>query len=82
MISSLLCKLDKPLDYVGQASARKHLFSIFLVGYTLSLAVGFLLSDLLYTLVLGVATFVTAFVAVVPSWPHYRKNPLKFRSPK
>lgn len=82
MISNLLCKIDKPLDYVGQVSAKKHLYNIFLIGYTLSLVVGFLLSDLLYTLVLGVATFVAAFVAVIPPWPHYRKNPLKFRSPK
>lgn len=82
MINSLLCKFDKPFDYVGQVSAKKHIFNIFLVGYTLSLVIGFMLSDLLYTLVLGVATFFTAFVAVIPSWPHYRKNPLKFRSPK
>lgn len=75
----MMSKIDVPLDYVGQERVKKYLFYIFSVGYTFALLMGFLLSNLFYTLVLGMVTFLVATVAVVPSWPFYRRNTWRFR---
>lgn len=81
MLKELFSRLDKPLDYVGQEKARRYMLYIFVVGYIISLFLGFFLSDLFYTLVFGVATFLLVFIVTIPSWPFYRKNPLGFKDP-
>jgi len=79
---TFLKKLDPEIDYVGQSFSLRLMYLIFLVGYAISFVVGFLAKDLTYTLVLGVGTVVLAFVATVPSWPYFRRNPLKFKKSK
>lgn len=76
---TFLKKFDPEIDYVGQEFAQRLTYLIFLVGYTISLVLGFVTRDLTYTLVLGVGTVVVGFVATVPSWPYFRRNPLKFK---
>ncbi|KAI5169634.1 signal peptidase complex subunit 1 [Pancytospora epiphaga] len=79
MISSFLKRADKPIDYVGQAYATKLMLRIFAIGYALALGVGLIKGDLRYTLVLGILTCLIAFVACVPSWPYFHRNPLNFK---
>lgn len=71
-------KLDPPIDYHGQELATKLFYVIIYFGYAFSLAVGIVLSDLKYTLYLGVLTLALSIIVVVPPWRFYRKNPLKF----
>lgn len=77
-----LKKLDPEIDYVGQEFAVRLMYLIILLGYTVSFILGLLTKDLTYTLVLGIGTVVFAFVATVPSWPYFRRNPLKFKKAK
>lgn len=71
-------KVDPPIDYVGQELASNLLNIMFIIGYGLSIIVGYLLQDLKYTLIITVITIVTCFLTVVPAWPFYRRNPLMF----
>lgn len=76
---SIIQKLDPKIDYVGQELSCKLMYIILLLGYAISLVVGFFLKDLTFTLVLGVATVIFAFIITVPAWPYFRRNPLKFK---
>lgn len=78
----LLKKLDQNIDYVGQEFAYKLMYLILISGFFLSLMVGILKNDLTFTLVLSVGTAVFCFLITVPSWPYFRKNPLKFKKVK
>lgn len=78
MFKWLSNKIDPPIDYTGQFLSEKCLYTIFILGYTLSFVSGLLFNDLIYTLYGSVATFVVALLVIVPSWPFLRKNPVKF----
>lgn len=75
----LLKKLDPEIDHVGQEFSERLMHLILMVGYTLGFILGLITKDLTYTLVLSVGATVFGFVATVPSWPYFRKNPLKFK---
>lgn len=77
-----LKKFDPEIDYVGQEFSHRLMYLIFLLGYAISFVFGFVTRDLTYTLVLAVGTVVLAFVATVPSWPYFRRNPLRFKKSK
>ncbi|ELA40960.1 uncharacterized protein VICG_01990 [Vittaforma corneae ATCC 50505] len=79
---AFLKKLDPEIDYVGQEFAMRLMYLIILLGYTLSFLLGLVTKDLTYTLVLGVGTVAFAFIATVPSWPYFRRNPLMFKKAK
>lgn len=79
IVPAFIKKLDPKIDYAGQELSRKLMHIILLVGYGLALLVGILLRDLTFTLVLGIATVVFAFLATVPAWPYFRMNPMKFK---
>lgn len=82
MLRLLVARLDPPIDYVGQSMAYRLMCLVFGIGYTTALLAGVVLNDLVYTVYLGIATFIAAFVVVVPSWGFYRRNLLKFRTPR
>lgn len=82
MFRNLCEKLDPPADYVGQMLATKLMYMIYTVGYTLSLLAGIIYNDLVYTLYIGIGTFIVSLIVVVPPWKIYRKHPLKFRKPQ
>jgi signal peptidase complex subunit 1 len=75
----LLNKIDLPIDYHGQELSRKLFYVIIYLGYAFALITGIALSDLKYTLYLGILTVSIVVVVCVPSWSFYRKNPLKFK---
>lgn len=74
--------MDPPIDYHGQELSRKLFYVIICIGYACSLVTGIFLSDLKYTLYLGILTILIVSFVCVPSWSFYRKNPLKFKSKK
>lgn len=76
---SVLSKIDPPIDYIGQSCASKLMNMIFIIGYSIAFLAGLIMSDLKYTLAIGVFTCVSAFVFTVPSWPYFRRNPLLFK---
>lgn len=78
-VFNLLKKLDLEIDYVGQEFSHRLMYLIIITGYALSLLLGLVTKDLTYTLVLCVGTAVFGAVATVPSWPYFRRNPLKFK---
>lgn len=78
MLDCLFKKVDPPIDYVGQELASKLLTMIFIIGYALAISIGYILDDLKYALFITIATTVIAFLFVVPAWPFYRRNPVKF----
>lgn len=71
--------LDKNIDYKGQNLSYKLMIGIFVIGYSISFIVGIKCKNLFYTLCIGIATAVLSFLISVPSWPFYRRNPMKFK---
>lgn len=82
MLVGLLRKIDPPVDYVGQNYSANLMVLIFSTGYTLAFILGAVLSDLKYTLWVGVATAALCLALTVPAWPYFRRHPLKFKKPK
>ena len=74
-----LQKLDPKIDFDGQKLSLKLMYYCSLIGYTISLIVGFYTRNLTYTLYIGVATVIFTFVVTIPSWPYFRRNPMKFK---
>lgn len=79
---SLLEKLDKNIDYIGQEYSYKLMCFIISAGYLFALVFGILRKDITYTLVLSIGTVVFCFFVTVPSWPYFRRHPLKFKKTK
>lgn len=77
----LLKKLDLEIDYIGQSYSCRLMTVIFTVGYIIALVFGLVLSNLKYTLFIGIATAVVCFIMTVPSWPYFRRHLLKFKKP-
>ena len=72
-------KLDPELDYVGQELSQKLMYIFVMTGYLVAFLTGVILRDLTYTLYLGIATVILAFIVTIPGWAYFRKNPLKFK---
>ncbi|RVD92769.1 microsomal signal peptidase Spc12 [Tubulinosema ratisbonensis] len=78
MFKKIIDFVDTPIDYAGQKRADTILFYTFIIGYSISLLVGFLLKNLFYTLIIGIITVSLASILVIPSWFFYKRNPVKF----
>jgi len=67
------------MDYKGQLLAKKILYAAMSIGTVIACAFGFISGN--FPLMCGVTTGITVFtaVAVVPSWPFYRRNLIDFR---
>lgn len=68
----------QPIDFQGQIQAKRNIYLIFGIGFTISYIFGIIMNDLKYTLILGIITIVLNLIVVVPPWPMYRRNPDKF----
>ena len=79
MLFSFLNKLDTKIDYIGQELSLKLMYLSLLIGYAFSLLAGIVMNNLMYTLVFGIVTAALSFLATVPSWGYFRRNPLKFK---
>lgn len=75
----ILSKIDPEIDYIGQSFSSKLMNLIFIIGYTIALLTGLILSNLKHTLTIGVATCVMSFLLTVPAWPYFRSHSLKFK---
>ncbi|KRH95203.1 Signal peptidase subunit [Pseudoloma neurophilia] len=81
-LTKLYATCTQPIDFYGQALAKKLIYIIFFIGFTISLLIGILLNDLKYTLFLGIATAIFSVFVVVPPWPIYRRNMKEFQTKK
>ncbi|KCZ76535.1 hypothetical protein H311_02463 [Anncaliia algerae PRA109] len=81
-VKQIINYFDEPIDYVGQKTADNLLFWIFVIGYSLSLLIGFIMQNLKYTLIFGIITVILAFIVVIPSWSFYKRNPVEFKKEK
>lgn len=78
-MDSFLSKIDPPIDYIGQSFSLKLMRLVFIVGYSIAFLVGLAMSNLKYTLILGIVTCAVCFLLTVPAWPYFRRHPLKFK---
>jgi len=78
---SILSVIDQPIDYIGQSCASKLMNMIFIIGYVVAFIVGVVMSNLKYTMAIGVLTCLLAFVITIPPWPYFRRNHLQFKEP-
>jgi signal peptidase complex subunit 1 len=70
-----------PMDFEGQKMAELLMTQVLTAFGVLAFVAGYVTSDfMLMVKIMGVALVVNA-VAVLPAWPMYRKNPLKWLPP-
>ncbi|KAI5845133.1 microsomal signal peptidase 12 kDa subunit-domain-containing protein [Morchella snyderi] len=72
--------VDGFIDFEGQNLADSLTTTIIAFTGILAFIVGWVLSDLKYTVYIGLSGATLAFLAVVPPWPMYNKNPLVWPS--
>ncbi|PUU79173.1 microsomal signal peptidase 12 kDa subunit-domain-containing protein [Tuber borchii] len=70
--------IDGFIDFEGQRLAETLTTAILVLAGTLAFIVGYVLSDLKYTVYIGLSGTVIAFLAVVPPWGIYKRNPLTY----
>ncbi|RPB16382.1 hypothetical protein P167DRAFT_470492, partial [Morchella conica CCBAS932] len=63
-------------DFEGQNLAESLTTTIIAFTGILAFIAGWVLSDLKYTVYVGLSGTTLAFLAVVPPWPMYNRNPL------
>jgi len=78
---SILSVIDQPIDYIGQSCASKLMNMIFIIGYAVAFIAGLVMSNLKYTMAIGVLTCFLAFAITIPPWPYFRRNRLQFKDP-
>ncbi|KAF2474306.1 microsomal signal peptidase 12 kDa subunit [Lindgomyces ingoldianus] len=73
--------VEAPIDYEGQRLAE--LITTVLLGASgiFAFFIGFMTQDIKLTLYIGLAGTAVTFLAVVPPWPLYNKNPESWLSP-
>jgi len=70
--------IDGFIDFEGQRLAETLTTAILVLAGVLSFIVGYVLSDLKYTVYIGLSGTVIAFLVVVPPWGIYKRNPLTY----
>lgn len=70
--------VDGQIDFKGQSLAELLATVLLVVSGALSFAIGFVLQDIKLAVYVGLAGTALTFVAVVPPWPFYKKNPVKW----
>ncbi|KAH0612857.1 uncharacterized protein H6S33_009237 [Morchella sextelata] len=79
-MSQIQTIVDGFIDFEGQNLAESLTTTIIAFTGILAFIVGWVLSDLKYTVYVGLSGTALAFLAVVPPWPMYNKNPLVWAS--
>ncbi|KAL7268670.1 hypothetical protein RUND412_008700 [Rhizina undulata] len=64
------------IDFEGQRLAELLTTTIIVFAAVVAFLAGYVLQDLTYTLYIGLSGAALTFVAVVPPWPIYNKDPL------
>lgn len=78
-MDSIASQLEFPIDFVGQAKAHSIINkSLFFVAAPLAFLAGFVSGNLLYSVVAFAASITVLLAVVLPSWPAYNKNPVKW----
>ncbi|CCX12090.1 microsomal signal peptidase 12 kDa subunit-domain-containing protein [Pyronema domesticum] len=70
--------LDGFIDFEGQKLADFLTTVLLIVFGAIAWIVGFLRQDLMYTVYIGLGGTALTFLAVVPPWPFYNKNPQRW----
>lgn len=70
------------LDIKGQKLCENIMFYGIVLGYCISLGLGFYLKNLYYTLVFAVLTVILVGILTIPPYKCYRKNPISFLKKK
>lgn len=66
---------ELPIDFHGQQLAESVINKVFAVAVVVSFLVGFVLGDVKYLAASFGVFIVIAWLAVLPNWPVYNKNP-------
>lgn len=78
-MDSVAAQLEFPIDFAGQAKVNSIISKcLFFVVAPVSFLAGFVSGNLLYSVATFVASIAVVLVAVLPSWPAYNKNPVKW----
>lgn len=78
-IETILQYIDPKLDYHGQVLCNRMMIGIFAIGFGISFLFGIFINNLKYTLYGGIVTTIINGILTIPSWPYFRKNPLKYK---
>lgn len=66
------------MDYQGQRDAERISQIIIVLGFVLGTGYGWWVQSLLFALYGWLAGLAVAFLVCVPSWPHFRRHPIKW----
>lgn len=70
--------IDGQIDFQGQSLAEEiGTYSLILAGI-LSFLIGYIKQDIILALWIGLGGAAVSIILVVPPWPFYNKNPLKW----
>lgn len=70
------------MDYYGQHLSEYLMKRLTVFSFVLSFLVGFFLKSVLYSFILETIFFFLIGILVIPSWPFYNKNPVRWISDK
>ncbi|KAI5801453.1 microsomal signal peptidase 12 kDa subunit-domain-containing protein [Peziza echinospora] len=70
--------IEGTIDFEGQRIAELLTTRILILSGIIGWLVGFYLKDVIYTVYIGLAGSLLAFLLVVPPWPVYNKHPLRW----
>lgn len=74
--------VDPVIDWQGQYLNMVLMYAIFIVGFMVAFVAGVIMSNLVYTLKIMLATMVVNAVVTLPGWSFYRRNGIKFKKEK
>lgn len=81
-LTDLYHTCTQPIDFHGQELVNKLTYTLYFIGFLISLILGILLNDLTYTLFGGIITAILVLIIVVPPWKFYRKNTKEYQKKK
>lgn len=78
MLDQVRDVVDGQIDFEGQKLAELLATIALIIVGAISFLVGFLLQDIALALKIGLAGTGLAFLLVVPPWPFFNRNPVKW----
>lgn len=70
--------IEFPIDFEGQKKVDRLVFFLVYLAIPISVIVGFVTQNIINLLFAFAATILVTLVVALPSWPHYKKNPVKW----
>jgi len=74
--------VEAPIDFEGQKLAVLVNYGFMSTFGVASFVTGLTTSNVYYALYVGLAGLVVTMLAVVPPWPFYNRNPVKWLGPR